>query len=114
VAQDEQALVAEDFDRRLRARLRASISENMIAEHQASPGGPHRDALSRVLRYFRSAPIAGKYAIYAERHFAHYRIVSFSGRRGIPPSPIDDRIFINPEAAAHAIFLLRVAALTGG
>ena len=87
MAQDEQALVAEDFDRRLRARLRASISENLIAEHQASPGGPHRDALSRVLRYFRSAPIAGKYAIYAERHFAHYRIVSFSGRRGFPPPP---------------------------
>jgi branched-chain amino acid transport system permease protein len=114
VTHNEQALVEEGFERRLRARLRASISEDMIAEHQASPGGPHRDALSRVLRYFRSAPIAGKYAIYAERHFARYRIVSFSGRRGVPPSPIDNRIFTDPEAAAHAIFLLRVAALTDG
>lgn len=106
--EDRQRHCIAQFDARLRDRLKATITDAMIAEHKAKPAGQHSDALERVLHYFRRAPAAGKYAILAVKPFAEYRMVALSGRRGVAPTPVGDAVYASPEEAYHAVFLKRI------
>src|SRR5882672_7130569 len=105
---DKQAIYLRRFDASLRADLKRLITDEMIEEHRTTFGKRRSDALERVLTYFRSAPVADKYAVLAIKPFAVYRIVALSGRRGVPPRAIDDQVFTSPEAALHGVFLKRV------
>jgi len=56
------------FDEKLRERLRALITDELIAEHKENPlgfRGHHSPDLQFVLNYFRRSPQAGKYIIVA-------------------------------------------------
>ena len=108
---DKQSIVARRFDARLRAELKALITDALIEEHRTSASKRRSDALERVLTYFRRAAVADKYAVLAVRPFAEYRIVALSGRRGVPPRVVDDQVFTTPEAALHGVFLKRVGDL---
>ncbi len=105
---DKQALYFERFDAFVRQRLRALVTEELIAAHRRKPSGPHGDDLERLLNYFRRAAVADKYAILAVRPFAEYCVVALSGRRGVPPRIIDEKIYATPDEAQHAVFLRRV------
>ncbi len=105
---DRQLEVYAAFDARIRESLRRLINEDLIAEHASQPLGPHSDALTRVVNYFRRAPQAGKYIIVAEEPWQRYRIARLTGVRGAPPQMIDDVAHASEEAAMHAVFLLRV------
>jgi len=105
---DKQAIYLRRFDAALRAELKQLITDDLIEEHRTTHGKRRSDALERVLTYFRSAPVADKYAILAVKPFAEYRIVALSGRRGVPPRAIDDQVFTSPETAMHGVFLKRV------
>lgn len=105
---DKGAIYFRRFDATLRKRLRSLVTDELIAEHKQNPAGPHGDALERLLNYFRRAAIADKYAILAIRPFKEYRIVAFSGRRGVPPRVVDDKLYPTPDEAQHAVFLRRV------
>ena len=96
------------FNKHVRDNLKPLINDEMIEAHRRSPNGPHDDALSRVLNYFRRAAVADKYAILAVRPFAEYRVVALTGRRGVPPRMVDDRVYPTEDAAMHAVFLKRV------
>ena len=109
---DKQAIFLRRFDAALRAELKRLISDDLIEEHRTTFGKRRSDALERVLTYFRSAPVADKYAVLAVKPFAEYRIVALSGRRGVPPRAVDDQVFTSPEAALHGVFLKRVQDLT--
>ncbi len=99
------------FDVHMRGVIRPLITEEIIAEHKAKPNGPHSDALARVLNYFRRAPAAGKYTLYTDRPFAAYRILLLTGERGVTPRFVEDVTYPSGEAAAHAVFLRRIAEL---
>ena len=52
---DKQTLCLARFDRIVRQRLRAPVTDGLIAAHQRTPSGPHGDDLERLLNYFRRA-----------------------------------------------------------
>lgn len=109
---DRQLEVYERFDRDARARIRALLTDDtIIAEHAANPAGPHSDALQRVLRYFRRAPVPGKYVIVAVRPWQEYRIATLTGVRGEAPVVLDDGPYATEAEAMHAVFLRRVAGM---
>ncbi|HJT07165.1 MAG TPA: branched-chain amino acid ABC transporter permease [Stellaceae bacterium] len=105
---DKQVIYVRRFEKQLRDELKRLITDELIAEHGRSHGGRRSDALERVLAYFRRAAVADKYAIVVTKPFAEYRIVALSGRRGVPPRLVDDRVYATAEAAAHGVFLKRV------
>jgi len=105
---DKQALYVRRFDATVRKHLRLLVTDELIAEHKRNPSGPHSDTLERILNYFRRAALADKYAILAAKPFAEYRIVALSGRRGVPPRVVDDKVYATPDQAQHAVFLRRV------
>lgn len=105
---DKQTIFLRRFDGWQRGELKQLISDELIEEHRRTNGQRRSDALERVLAYFRRAATADKYAILAVRPFAEYRLVALSGRRGVPPRAVDDRVYTTPEDALHAVFLKRV------
>jgi branched-chain amino acid transport system permease protein len=105
---DKQVGVYLEFQARLRARVRALLTPEVIAEHEANPLGPHSDALQRVLNYFRQQPQPGKYILVAVTPWEDYRIAVLSGRRGQVHKVLDDERFASEEAGLHGIFLRRV------
>jgi branched-chain amino acid transport system permease protein len=110
---DRQLQVYADFDAKLRERIRALVTPELIAEHAAKPLGQHSDALERVLNYFRRQPQAGKYIIVATKPWEEYAIGVLSGVRGEPATILDGPRFATEDEALHGIFLRRVDDLMG-
>jgi branched-chain amino acid transport system permease protein len=106
---DRQLQVYADWDAKQRERIKALITDELIAEHEAAPLGRHTDALARVLAYFRRQPQPGKYIVVAVTPWEDYRIGALSGVRGRPVEILDDSdAYPSEEAAMHGIFLRRV------
>lgn len=107
---DKQAIAYRRFDKRLRDRLKALITPELIAEHARAPLGPHSDALARVLNYFRRGEMPDKYAILQDGppDAWTYSVMALSGEPGKPPRVVDDRTYATRDEAYHAVFLLRV------
>lgn len=108
---DKQKLYFERFDKVVRDRLKALVTDAMIEAHRRSPAGPHDDATERVLNYFRRAAVKDKYAALAVKPFAEYRLMAMSGRRGVTPRFVSDEVFTSEDEVQHAIFLRRIADL---
>jgi hypothetical protein len=111
---DRQLEVYERFDQGARERVLALLTDDVIAEHGANPAGPHSDALQRVLRYLRRAPVPGKYVIVAVRPWQEYRLGRLTGVRGEAPVVLDEGPYATEQEAMHAVFLRRVADLRAG
>ena len=105
---DKQTIFMRRFDNWQREELKRLISDELIDEHQRTNGQRRSDPLERVLTYFRRAAVADKYAVLAVKPFAEYRLVAMSGRRGVPPRAVDDKVYTTPDEAVHAVFLKRV------
>ena len=76
---DRNIQVYLEFERRLRPKIRALLTDELIAEHEAKPLGPHSDDLQRVMNYFRRQPQPGKYILVATKPWQEYRIGVLSG-----------------------------------
>ena len=105
---DKAQIYIRRFDQRLREELRELVTSHVIEEHRRGLVGRPSEALQRLTNYFRSAAIADKYALVCNKPFAEYRIIALSGRRGVAPRVVDDRVFTSWEEAMHAVFLKRV------
>lgn len=107
---DKQRIYYRLFDKRIRDKLKAQITPELIAEHKAKPLGQHSDALDRVLNYFRRGEMPDKYAILRVGNYTSstYKVMAFSGRPGHPPRVVDDKLYASMDEAYHAVFLLRV------
>jgi branched-chain amino acid transport system permease protein len=105
---DKQLIYFRRFDKKLREELKKLVNDKVIEEYPGARSGLLSDTLQRLLNYFRRASIVDKYAVLCTRPFAEYRIIALSGRRGVPPRVVDDKVFDSPESAAHAVFLKRV------
>lgn len=103
---DSDLWVHDAFESRLRERVRRLVTPELVAEHEADPREPS-DALTRVLEYFRRAPLAGKYVVVVAGWFSDYRVGVLSGGPGTPVE-IGEESYPSAKAAYHAIFLRRL------
>ena len=101
---DQQLVYFARFDERLRKHLHSLLTDELIAEHKASPQGKHSDGLERVLNYFRRPP---KYGLYS-RSATEYQLIGLPVAPGGSPEPLNGRIFTSKDAATHAVFLRHV------
>jgi branched-chain amino acid transport system permease protein len=109
---DRGQLAVDWLDAGLRRRLKALITDELIAEHAARPLGQHSDALERVLNYLRRAAVAGKYVVVCTVPWREWRIGVLSGVRGMPPTLLEDPTFGSEAEALHGVFLQRIRDLT--
>lgn len=105
---DREPEVLARWQERARRYVRATVSDEMIAEHARSPLGQHSAELDRVLAYFRRQPLAGKYVILADSIDGPFRVGRLSGRRGQLPETLPDESYPTEHEAMHAVFLRRV------
>ena len=105
---DQDRLYRDRFEARLRTELAQLITPELIDEHRRQPVGQHSDDLARVLRYLRSRPAQNKPVLFEIEPDRAFKIVALSGRRDLPPSDVDDRVFTARAAAIHALFELRI------
>jgi branched-chain amino acid transport system permease protein len=105
---DKDILFQRYFDKMQREFLKTLVCDEVIQEHKNDPLGQHSEPLERLLLYFRSLPIPGKYAIKRDQGSATFRIVMLSGVRGDPPRQVDDTKYETLMDAYHGIFLRQV------
>lgn len=114
---DKQNDYYREFDRRIRGYLRTLVSDEVIEEHRKKPLGQHSDALDRLLNYFRRGGTAGKLGIVRDSSPRPasprpvYKLVRFSGARGLPSQVEEDKVYASLDEAYHAVFLRRVSDL---
>jgi branched-chain amino acid transport system permease protein len=109
---DQDVVVWQHYTERRSQAVRALITDELIEEHRRSPRGHHSDALDRVLRFFRVAPIPGKEIVIESVPFSEYRIGVMTGVPGRPAELLEER-YASYEETLHAIFLRRVERLRG-
>ena len=107
-SRDKDYLYHRRFDKMQRDYLKTLVCDEVIAEHKAKPLGQHSEALERLLLYFRRVPQVDKYAIKRDSHTNTYKIIAFSGVRGISPRLVEDKEYQTEEEAYHGVFLRRV------
>jgi branched-chain amino acid transport system permease protein len=105
---DKDALYFRRFDKMQRDYLKGLITPEIIEEHRRQPLGQHSEALERVLLYFRRAKMEDKYALHRAGPSGPFKIIAFSGVRGVSPRLVDDREFDTLDEAYHAVFVRRV------
>jgi len=95
----------------IRRRLASLVTPEVVDEHRGQPTGNHSPALAEVLVYFRQAPTAGKLAILAVEPGRQWQVIRLSGAQDQPHDLGDPARFDSVEAAAHEVFLRRLAEL---
>lgn len=88
--------------------LKTLICPEIIEEHDRRPLGQHSEALERVLYYFRRSPMEDKYALHHIASSNRYKIIAFSGQRGVSPRIVEDREYATIEGGYHGIFMRRI------
>ncbi|KSV73610.1 hypothetical protein N183_24555 [Sinorhizobium sp. Sb3] len=105
---DKDELFFRRFDKMQRDHLKKMICPEIIEEHRLRPLGQHSEALERVLYYFRRAPMEDKYALHHIAATDRYKIIAFSGERGVSPRVVEDKEYELIDDAYHAIFMRRI------
>jgi branched-chain amino acid transport system permease protein len=105
---DKDVIYFRRHDKMQRDYLKTLIGPEIIEEHQRQPLGQHSEALERVLLYFRRAKLEDKYALHGAGPHGPYKIIAFSGQRGVSPRLVDDREFATLDEAYHGVFMRRV------
>ena len=104
------------FDSERRREILELLTDGVIEEHEQNPLGYrdfHSPQLQRVLNYFRTQPILGKYYVYTKEPWRDYRIAEVV-ERGRPPNVHDEPRFGSEEEAMHGVFVRRVSDLRAG
>lgn len=105
---DKDQLYFRRFDKIQRDYLKRLITPEIIEEHRRQPLGQHSEALERVLLYFRRTKMEDKYALHRAGPQGPYKIIAFSGTRGVSPRIVDDREFATVDEGYHGVFMRRV------
>ncbi len=79
----------------------------LAREFRQCPLGLHSPGLQRLVRMFRSEPVAGKYGLLRIKPERVWILVQFSGRKGEPLIEHPDRQFDDWAEAEWAVFKLR-------
>jgi branched-chain amino acid transport system permease protein len=105
---DKDYLYHRRFDKMQRDYLKNLVCDEVIDEHKNKPLGQHSEALERLLLYFRRVPQNDKYAIKRDVNSSTFKIVAFSGVRGMSPRLVEDKEYKTIEDAYHGVFVRRV------
>ncbi len=105
---DKDYLYHRRFDKMQRDYLKNLVCDEIIYEHKNKPLGQHSEALERILLYFRRVPQNDKYAIKRDGSSNTFKIVAFSGVRGMSPRLVEDKEYNTIEDAYHGVFVRRV------
>ena len=105
---NKDALYFQRFDKMQRDYLKSLVCNEILEEHRLSPLGQHSEALERVLLSFRRAPLEDKYALHHIAATDRYKIIAFSGQRGVSPRVVEDREYASIPEGYHGIFMRRV------
>jgi len=105
---DKDELFFRRFDKLQRDYLKGLVTPEIIDEHKTQPLGQHSEALERVLLYFRRARMEDKYALHRAGPEGPYKIIAFSGQRGVSPRLVDDREYGTLDEAYHGVFMRRI------
>ncbi|EAQ23784.1 branched-chain amino acid ABC transporter permease [Roseovarius sp. 217] len=106
--EDKDDLYFRRFDKLQRDYLKGLVTPQIIEEHRKQPLGQHSEALERVLLYFRRAKMEDKYALHRAGAQGPYKIIAFSGVRGVSPRLVDDREYATLDEGYHGVFMRRV------
>ena len=109
---DRNIQVYLEFERRLRPKIRALLTDELIAEHEAAPLGPHSDDLQRVHELLPPPAAAGQVHPGRDEALAgvpHRQCSPGSAARCV--KILGDETFASEEDGLHGIFLRRVADL---
>ncbi|MEM7170451.1 MAG: branched-chain amino acid ABC transporter permease [Pseudomonadota bacterium] len=105
---DKDGLYFRRFDKMQRDYLKTLITLEIIEEHRQKPLGQHSEALERVLLYFRRAKMEDKYALHRIGKKGPFKIIAFSGVRGVSPRIVEDKEYATEEEGYHGVFMRRV------
>ncbi|MDH3608454.1 MAG: branched-chain amino acid ABC transporter permease [Gammaproteobacteria bacterium] len=105
---DKDYLYHRRFDKMQRDYLKNLVCDELMDEHKNKPLGQHSEALERLLLYFRRVPQNDKYAIKRDENSNTFKIVAFSGVRGMSPRLVEDKEYKTIEDAYHGVFVRRV------
>ncbi len=105
---DKDHIYHRRFDKMQRDYLKNLVCDEVINEHKSKPLGQHSEALERILLYFRRVPQNDKYAIKRDGISNTFKIVAFSGVRGMSPRLVEDKEYKTIEDAYHGVFVRRV------
>lgn len=105
---NKDVLYFQRFDKMQRDYLKTLICPEIIEEHRRQPLGQHSAALERLLMYFRRAPMEDKYALRRDGSTGRFKIIAFSGERGVSPRVVEDREYESIGDGYHAIFMRRI------
>lgn len=109
--EDSDRHVRAHFDSVTRQYLLSVLNDGLIEEHRRNP--PHlSEPLSRLLAWCQRRPLDEQYAVRAEAD-GGFRIISFSGVRGKPPSYASDQRYTTLAEARHGVLLRHIQDLTG-
>ena len=106
--EDKDDLYFRRYDKVQRDYLKQLICPEIIEEHRQKPLGQHSEALERVLLYFRRAKMDDKYALHRLGAKGPFKIIAFSGTRGVSPRIVEDREYASEEEGYHGVFMRRV------
>jgi branched-chain amino acid transport system permease protein len=104
---DKNVIALRRFDKRTRDYLKTLVTPAVIEAYRTRHHGQQAEPLARLLAYFRVAAVEDKYALRADEPFKRYRLIALSGRRGVPPRLVDDKVYHSLAEAYHAVFLKR-------
>ena len=85
----------------------------LVDEFRQQPIGPHSPDLQRVLNTMRTGPNEGRYCLICTKPYEEWQLARMSGRRGVPPTPIDGAVYDSREAAEWDVFRRRWKEATG-
>lgn len=95
------------FSDKQREYVRKVVSDDLIEEYRRQPLGRHSEPLERTLAYFRRLPISRQYALRQAKD-GTCRMISMSGKRGVPPTYVGDEIFRTPQEGYVGIFMRQI------
>jgi len=94
-------------------RIDPVAHKNLAREFRDHPIGQHSAALEQVLNLLRAGPVRDKYCLICIEPHARWMLARLSGVRGMPPVPVENRMFTSLEDAEWQIFRLRWQDATG-
>lgn len=95
------------FNNKQREYVRKVLNDDIIEEYRSQPLGRHSEPLERTLAYFRRLPISQQYALKQDAD-GTYRIISMSGKRGVPPTFVGDEVFETVHDGYFGIFMRQI------
>lgn len=86
---------------------------DLVAEFEASPGGPHSPELMLVVNRLRLMPLADRHVLVCTSRGRQWRLAMLPKDRGASAQTLEDQIFDDYDDAVREVFRRRWKTVTG-